>query len=104
LAAPRDRAAMERLLYTEMIRHDGLAELAFTWAPEVLRGQVALWRGATPNAPLELRRVTLQHALWRGETGRVALGEIRWMPEAATPQMDPTEDFTYSTPARQRNW
>ena len=103
LASARDRASMERLLYADMVRHEGLTELAFTWAPEVVHGQVALWRSTVPNAPIELYRVSLERGRWVGESGRVTVGEIRWKPEPSTPQMDPTESLTYQTPTLNRN-
>src|SRR5262249_43929185 len=104
LASPRDRAAMERLLYVEMVRHDGLAELAFTWAPDLARGQLELWRAATPDAPIELRRVSFDGKKWVGEIGHMMAGaQIKWTRGAETPQKDPTANPTYTTPTR-KGW
>ena len=102
LAQPRDRDGIGRLLYVEMARHEGLTELAFTWAPEVARAQLEYWRAISkPNAPIELHRVSWNGKAWMGELGHVVAGaEVKWMPEPGPPPMDPTANPTYKTPAR----
>jgi len=104
LVSPRDRTAMQRLLYVEMVRHQGLTELAFTWAPDVLRAQLELWRTAAPGAPIELRRLSMNGERWIGETGGIVAGaDVRWTAESSTPQTDPTAHDSYKTPAAERN-
>jgi adenylate cyclase len=101
LASPRDRDAIARLLRVEMARHEGLTELAFTWAPEVARAQLEYWRAAEPEAPIELHRVSWNGKAWIRELGHVTAGAVvKWMPEAGPPPMDPTDNKTYKTPTR----
>lgn len=103
LAAPTDGDAMTRLFVAELLRHRELAELAFTWAPEVGREQIDLWNPATPNAPLDIRRITLEGTTWVGDIGAFDGEALHWQRGPAVPQRDPAQHPTYTTPAARVN-